>query len=224
MNHALHGLAPVGYHVANVLLHAAVSVLVLIVCGARSRRRGPRSPRQCCSPRIRSTPRRSRGVVGRAEVLAAGGFFLAWLAWLRGRRRRARAGRDAGVPAWLLVVAAVAAVRRRHGRQGERRRAAGRCSWSSTSCGRGTARRSRRSPPRAPLCRARRRGRVLRRAAPEHRRTHHPPRRHARQSPGGAADGGAGDVVAVKVLGLYAWRLLVPLQPRPTTPTIRSPR
>jgi Flp pilus assembly protein TadD len=109
MNHALHGLAPVGYHVANVLLHAAVSVLVLIVFA-----RTLAAPRAALAAAVlfATHPIHTEAVasvVGRAEVLAAGGFFLAWLAWLAADdAERAPAG-TRGVPAWLFVVAAVAA-------------------------------------------------------------------------------------------------------------------
>jgi tetratricopeptide (TPR) repeat protein len=93
-NHALHGLAPAGYHVANVLLHAAVSVLVLAVL---ARVTGAPLAAALAALLFAAHPVHTEAVasvVGRAELLAAGGFFLAWLFFLRaddaagGARRR----------------------------------------------------------------------------------------------------------------------------------------
>jgi XRE family aerobic/anaerobic benzoate catabolism transcriptional regulator len=78
MNHALHGLAPFGYHLANVVLHAAVSVLVLSVLAAV-----PVAPRTAVAAALLFAvhpihTEAVASVVGRAELLAAGGFLLAW--------------------------------------------------------------------------------------------------------------------------------------------------
>jgi len=82
LDHALHGLDPVGYHVVNVLLHATVSVLVFAVF---SRVAAP-VPAAIAALLFAAHPVHTEAVasvVGRAELLAAGGFFLAWLLFLR---------------------------------------------------------------------------------------------------------------------------------------------
>ncbi len=92
-NHALHGFAPRGYHVVNVALHAGVSVLILAVL---TRVTGAAMVATVAALLFAAHPVHTEAVasvVGRAELLAAGGFFLAWLLFLRadaGRRVRMR--------------------------------------------------------------------------------------------------------------------------------------
>ena len=86
LDHALFGLAPFGYHVANVALHAAVSVLVLVVFAAVTA-----APRTALAAALlfAAHPVHTEAVanvVGRAELFAAGGFFVAWWCWLRADR------------------------------------------------------------------------------------------------------------------------------------------
>ncbi len=89
LDHALHGLDPVGYHVVNVLLHAGVSVLVFAVF---SRVAAP-LPAAIAALLFAAHPVHTEAVasvVGRAELLAAGGFFLSWLLFLRADARTSR--------------------------------------------------------------------------------------------------------------------------------------
>jgi Flp pilus assembly protein TadD len=100
LNHALHGLEPRGYHLVNVALHAGVSVLVLAVF---ARATGAALPALVAALLFAAHPVHTEAVasvVGRAELLAAGGFFLAWLCFLRA---------DAGGRPRLLEGAGVAA-------------------------------------------------------------------------------------------------------------------
>ncbi len=82
VDHALHGLDPFGYHVVNVALHAAVSVLVLTVFAAAAA-----APRTAFAAALLFAvhPVHTEvvaNVVGRAELVAAAGFFVAWRCWL----------------------------------------------------------------------------------------------------------------------------------------------
>ena len=82
LDHALHGIGPLGYHVVNVGLHAGVSVLVLAVFA-----RVTAAPLAAAVAALlfAAHPVHTEAVasvVGRAELLAAGGFFLAWLCFL----------------------------------------------------------------------------------------------------------------------------------------------
>ena len=89
-DHALHGLAPFGYHLVNVLLHAAVSVLVFAVF---SRVTAAPLPSAVAALLFAAHPVHTEAVasvVGRAELLAAAGFFLAWLLFLRADAPRSR--------------------------------------------------------------------------------------------------------------------------------------
>jgi Tfp pilus assembly protein PilF len=101
LNHALHGLEPAGYHLVNVLLHAGVSVLVFAVFThvTAAPLLGAIAALLFAAHPVHTEAVAS--VVGRAELLAAGGFFLAWLLFLRADERRSR------VPPALLEGAAV---------------------------------------------------------------------------------------------------------------------
>ena len=90
VDHALHGLAPVGYHVTNVLLHAAMSVLVFAVF---TRVTAAPLPSAIAAVLFAAHPVHTEAVasvVGRAELLAAAGFFLAWLLFLHADARASR--------------------------------------------------------------------------------------------------------------------------------------
>ncbi len=99
-DHALHGLDPVGYHVVNVVLHAAVSVLVLVVFAAAM----PGARTALGAAVLFAThpihTEAVANVVGRAELLAAAGFFLAWWAWLRADA----AARPRAAGGWLAAA------------------------------------------------------------------------------------------------------------------------
>jgi tetratricopeptide (TPR) repeat protein len=78
-NHAIHGLEPFGYHLVNVILHACVSVLVFVVFA-----RVTAMPLAAAIAGLlfAAHPVHTEAVasvVGRAELLAAAGFFCAWL-------------------------------------------------------------------------------------------------------------------------------------------------
>ena len=99
LNYALHGLDPWGYHAVNVALHAAVSVLILAVL---TRVTGDPDTSMIAAVLFATHPVHTEAVasiVGRAELMAAGGFFLVWLLFLRA---------DAGRRVRLLESAAVA--------------------------------------------------------------------------------------------------------------------
>ena len=88
LDHALHGITPLGYHAVNVGLHAGVSVLVLVVFA-----RVASAPLAAVVAALlfAAHPVHTEAVasvVGRAELLAAGGFFLAWLCFLAADRAR----------------------------------------------------------------------------------------------------------------------------------------
>ncbi len=110
-NHALHGLAPFGYHACNVALHAAVSVLVFAVFARVTRRPGVAAVAALLFAAHPVHTEAVTSVVGRAELLAALGFFAAWLLFLRADRLRAGGG-AALVPealgAAVLFLAALA--------------------------------------------------------------------------------------------------------------------
>jgi Tfp pilus assembly protein PilF len=101
LDHALHGLEPLGYHVVNVALHAAVSALVLVVFAAVTA-----APRVALASALlfATHPIHTEAVanlVGRAELLAAAGFFLAWRAWLAAD---AAVARGAGPGPWMAAT------------------------------------------------------------------------------------------------------------------------
>lgn len=99
LDHARSGLAPLRYHVENVVLHAVVSVLVLIVFAAAGV--GPpiafaAALLFACHPVHTEAV---ANVVGRAELIAALGFLLAWRCWLA-----ADDARGARATAWMLAA------------------------------------------------------------------------------------------------------------------------
>ena len=89
VNHALGGLEPRGYHVVNVLLHAAVSTTFLAVLGALV----PWMTAVAAAVVFAVHPVHTEvvaSVVGRAELLAAFGFFAAWWCLLAADAARTR--------------------------------------------------------------------------------------------------------------------------------------
>jgi Tfp pilus assembly protein PilF len=111
LDHALHGLEPFGYHLGNVAGHAVVSVLVLVVFAAVTM-----APRAALAAALlfATHPIHTEAVanvVGRAELIAAGGFLLAWYCWLAadaaetGRARgRAAVWMAGAVAAYFLAL------------------------------------------------------------------------------------------------------------------------
>src|SRR5262245_50062480 len=84
-NYALHGTAPLGYHVVNVLLHAAVCVVLVLVL---SRVTGEAMLALLAGFLFAAHPVHTEAVasvVGRAELLAAGLALLSW--WIAVARR-----------------------------------------------------------------------------------------------------------------------------------------
>jgi Tfp pilus assembly protein PilF len=89
LDHAIHGIEPFGYHLVNVALHAAVSVLLFAVC---ARIAGGPAVAAVTALLFAAHPVHTEAVasvVGRAELLAALAFFAAWLCFLRADARRA---------------------------------------------------------------------------------------------------------------------------------------
>jgi tetratricopeptide (TPR) repeat protein len=100
VDHAVHGLAPLGYHLVNVGLHAAVCVLLWHLL-----RRASGHPRVSLGAAVlfAAHPVHTEAVasvVGRAELLAALGALGAWALVLRSRRPGSRRG------PWLAAAAA----------------------------------------------------------------------------------------------------------------------
>ncbi len=109
LNHAWHGLEPRGFHLVNVTLHAGVSVVLLAVLA----RLVPWAIAVVAALLFAVHPVHTEAVasvVGRAEVLAALGFFTAWWCFLAadGARRGSAAGPLglAGVVAYTLAMLA----------------------------------------------------------------------------------------------------------------------
>ncbi|MCX7014883.1 MAG: DUF1736 domain-containing protein, partial [Candidatus Sumerlaeota bacterium] len=100
------GLYPRGFHLTNVLLHGLVSCLAAwMVAGLFGRRMlGAATGLLFALHPIHTET--VAGVVGRAELLAAAGFFLALLAWRKARESKSLSG--AGL--WALGVAAAYAL------------------------------------------------------------------------------------------------------------------
>jgi protein O-mannosyl-transferase len=100
VDHALHGLAPLGYHLVNVALHAAVCLLLWHVL-----RRASGHPRVSLGAAVlfAAHPVHTEAVasvVGRAELLAAAGALGGWALVLRARRPGSRRA------PWLAAAAA----------------------------------------------------------------------------------------------------------------------
>lgn len=98
LDHALWGLAPLGYHVGNVALHAAVSVLVLVVFATVTAAPWTALGAALLFAAHPVHTEAVANVVGRAELFAAAGFFVAWWCWLRADRPGAASGASR---AWL---------------------------------------------------------------------------------------------------------------------------
>jgi tetratricopeptide (TPR) repeat protein len=106
LNHVLHGLAPWGYHLVNALLHVAVSVLVLVTFATVT---GAPLTALVAALLFATHPVHTEAVasvVGRAELLAAAAFFLAWLCFLRGDRARRWRYDGAGVAVFFTGLLA----------------------------------------------------------------------------------------------------------------------
>jgi tetratricopeptide (TPR) repeat protein len=82
LDHALHGFTPLGYHAVNVGLHAGVSVLLLVVFGQVTAAPLAAAVAALLFAAHPVHTEAVASVVGRAELLAAGGLFLAWLCFL----------------------------------------------------------------------------------------------------------------------------------------------
>ncbi len=104
LGHALHGLEPFGYHLANVLLHALVSVLVCLLA-----RRYAAPAAACAAGALFAVhpihTEAVANVAGRAELLAAAGIVAALLAWDRART----AANPRAAFAWSAACVAAAA-------------------------------------------------------------------------------------------------------------------
>lgn len=103
MNYAVHGASPVGYHVLNVLLHAAACALVWCFI---HRLFEDRAIAACAAALFAVHPIHSEAVanvVGRAEVLAAV-FVLVGLIGMLPRRGLPSTGRIAGAAAAFLAA------------------------------------------------------------------------------------------------------------------------
>jgi len=103
LNHAVHGLLPMGYHVVNVGLHAAVSALLVAVL---ARVLGRPAVAGIAGALFATHPVHTEAVasvVGRADVLATLLALLCWWALL-GRERR----RDVPFVRGVLAAAALA--------------------------------------------------------------------------------------------------------------------
>ncbi|HLY38545.1 MAG TPA: tetratricopeptide repeat protein [Candidatus Binatia bacterium] len=99
LDHALHGVRPLGYHLVNVLLHAAVAVLAAAVV---RRVTGDTTVAFVTALLFATHPVHTEAVtsvVGRAELLAALFGLAAWLAI----DPRASLGRDVGAAILLLL-------------------------------------------------------------------------------------------------------------------------
>lgn len=100
LDYALVGPAPFWFHLVNVGLHALVSVLVLLVFARVGR---PSAVAFGAALLFASHPVHTEvvaNVVGRAELLAAAGFFVAWRCWLA-----ADAASGAAATGWLGAAA-----------------------------------------------------------------------------------------------------------------------
>lgn len=104
-DHALHGLAPFGYHLVNVVAHAVVSVLVLVVFAHVTAAPATALGASLLFATHPIHTEAVANVVGRAELLAALGFFLAWRAWLVADARSERSAVWVGVAVLVYFLA-----------------------------------------------------------------------------------------------------------------------
>ena len=105
LNYAAHGLAPWGFHVVNVLLHAGASVLFLAVLASLV----PWATAVVAALLFAVHPVHTEAVasvVGRAEPLAALGFFAAWWCFLAADAAR-RDGADGRVAFGVIDLAGI---------------------------------------------------------------------------------------------------------------------
>jgi tetratricopeptide (TPR) repeat protein len=102
VNYALGGYSPLGFHLANVALHALASVLAGLAAAVLFRRRMLGAVTGLLFALHPIHTECVAGIAsGRSELLAAAGVFLALIAW--GKAGEAAAGRRAG--SWALVFA-----------------------------------------------------------------------------------------------------------------------
>jgi tetratricopeptide (TPR) repeat protein len=109
LNHAAHGLAPLGYNAVNVALHALASVLVLAACSTVAR--APRVP-LLAALLFAAHPVHTEAVagkVGRADILAACFSLLSYLAHRRAMSCGGADGRLLGLLLPCLLASAVCA-------------------------------------------------------------------------------------------------------------------
>lgn len=98
LNHALGGLAPLGYHVVNVSLHAAVCVVLLAVAARLAA--WPTAVATALLFAVHPVHTEAvASVVGRAEVLSALGFLVAWWCFLAADEAAARPSHSAALAA-----------------------------------------------------------------------------------------------------------------------------
>ena len=110
LNHAAHGLAPLGYNAVNVVLHALASVLVLAACSTVAR--APRVP-LLAALLFAAHPVHTEAVagkVGRADILAACFSLLSYLAHRRAMSCCGAGGRLLGQLLGLLPCLLASAV------------------------------------------------------------------------------------------------------------------
>ena len=106
LNHALHGLAPIGYHAVNVALHAAVSALLVMVLVRGGVRLGVAALAGALFATHPVHTEAVASVVGRADVLATLLALLCW--WLLGPGGSGTSPARALAAAALLVLAVLA--------------------------------------------------------------------------------------------------------------------
>jgi len=106
LNHMAHGFAPRGYHAVNLLLHAGVSVLVLLTLAAATGRALVALVAALLFALHPVHTEAVASVVGRSELLAAAGFFLAWWCFLRRDAGGVRLWDAAGVAAFAAGLLA----------------------------------------------------------------------------------------------------------------------
>lgn len=106
LNYAVHGLRPLGYHAANVLLHAAVCLLVWCFARRLANDDAVAAVAACLFAVHPIHSEAVAGIVGRGEILAAGFLLLGLLVLLR--RGQPAGGRRAALAAPLFFAALLA--------------------------------------------------------------------------------------------------------------------